>query len=159
MINQEEDTTRIMMLLASHILAGQCSKVRLLILWLVARAHIVNSMFLAVGILGVVEGIAQGNVNKNNIGNLHRNNIAQRHMLIIDNILNKTLEKDLMEIIKIEIMETTDKNLILSINSVLAKIGNGKDRQNGVNRCDDNVKNKSMSPILNTILEYPINFN
>ena len=159
MINQEEDTTRIMMLLASHILAGQCSKVRLLILWLVARAHIVSSMFLAVGILGVVEGIAQGNVNKNNIGNLHRNNIAQRHMLIIDNILNKTLEKDLMEIIKIETMENTDKNLFLSINSVLVKIGNGKDRQNGVNRCGDNVKSKSMSPILNTIPEYPISFN
>ena len=31
-------------------------------------------------------------------------------------------------------MEIIDKNLTLSINNALVKIGNGKDKQNGVNK-------------------------
>lgn len=122
------------MLLVFRILVEQCSKVHRLILWQAAQARIVNSMFLAAGILEVVEGTVQGNVNKNNIENLLKNNIAQKRTPIIENTLNKTLEIDLMEITKRETMETIDKSLIHNINNVLAKIGNGKDRQNGVNR-------------------------
>lgn len=134
MINQEGDIIHIMMLLVFRILAEQCSKVHRLILWPVAQARIVNSMFLAAGILEVVEGTVQGNVNKTNIESPLKNNIAQKRMPIIENTLNKTLEIDLMEITKRETMETIDKSLIHNINNVLAKIGNGKDRQNGVNR-------------------------
>lgn len=134
MINQEGDIILIMMLLVFRILVEQCSKVHRLILWQAAQARIVNSMFLAAGILEVVEGTVQGNVNKNNIENLLKNNIAQKRTPIIENTLNKTLEIDLMEITKRETMETIDKSLIHNINNVLAKIGNGKDRQNGVNR-------------------------
>lgn len=134
MINQEGDIIHIMMLLVFRILAEQCNKVHRLILWQAAQARIVNSMFLAAGILEVVEGTVQGNVNKNNIENLLKNNIAQKRTPIIENTLNKTLEIDLMEITKRETMETIDKSLIHNINNVLAKIGNGKDRPNGVNR-------------------------
>lgn len=91
-------------------------------------------MFLVAGILEVVEGTVHGNVSKINIESPLKNNIAQKRMPIIENTLNKTLEIDLMEITKTETMETIDKNLIHNINNVLAKIGNGKDRQNGVNR-------------------------
>jgi len=94
-----------------------------------------------------------------NIETLHNNYIAQRHMEIIEKCFNRIIETDLMAIIRIAIMEITDRNLTLSINSVHARIGNGKDRQNGVNRCEDNAKNKFMSPILNIILESLMSLN
>lgn len=56
-------------------------------------------------------------------------------------------------------METTDRSLTLSINNELVKTGNGRDRQNGVNKCDDNAKNRSMSRTLNITLEYVTSSN
>ncbi len=158
MINQEEDIILIMMLLDFPILAEQCNKVHLLILWLVVQVLIANSTFLAVGIQEVVVEIVQSIASKNNIDNLHRNNIVQRPMEIIGKTLSRTTEIDPM-IIRIATMEITDKNLTLSINSVLAKIGNGKGKQNGVSKCVDNVKNKSTSHILNIILVYQMSSN
>lgn len=80
MICQEGDIIQIMILLASPILAEQCSKVHLLIPWRVARVLIANSTFLAADILEAAVGIVLDIANKRNIEKPHRNNIVQKPM-------------------------------------------------------------------------------